>query len=102
MGGLTLGAPGVRAAARVVATPEGLPVLEGEGPLALRRTRARGPYHRVTVVGAMSAPLGGDRIAGGGGGGGGGRGGGGTAAPPHPRPRPDGGGAPQGLIKIYQ
>ncbi|MEU6051632.1 urease accessory protein UreD [Streptomyces xanthochromogenes] len=63
MGGLTLGARGVRATARIVATPEGLPVLEGEGPLALRRTRARGPYHRVTVVGAMSAPLGGDRIA---------------------------------------
>ncbi|MFE9120257.1 urease accessory protein UreD [Streptomyces sp. NPDC007172] len=63
MGGLTLGARGVRATARIVATPEGLPVLEGAGPLALRRTRARGPYHRVTVVGAMSAPLGGDRIA---------------------------------------
>ncbi len=63
MGGLTLGARGVRATARIVATPEGLPVLEGGGPLALRRTRARGPYHRVTVVGAMSAPLGGDRIA---------------------------------------
>ncbi|GGY54662.1 urease accessory protein UreD [Streptomyces xanthochromogenes] len=63
MGGLTLGARGVRATARIVATPEGLPVLEGEGPLALRRTRACGPYHRVTVVGAMSAPLGGDRIA---------------------------------------
>ncbi|MFE4857525.1 urease accessory protein UreD [Streptomyces sp. NPDC056670] len=63
MGGLTLGARGVRATARIVATPEGLPVLEGEGPLALRRTRAGGPYHRVTVVGAMSAPLGGDRIA---------------------------------------
>ncbi|MFB7643843.1 urease accessory protein UreD [Streptomyces sp. NPDC059095] len=62
MGGLTLGARGVRATARIVATPEGLPVLEGEGPLALRRTRASGPYHRVTVVGAMSAPLGGDRI----------------------------------------
>ncbi|MFG3281125.1 urease accessory protein UreD [Streptomyces sp. NPDC048111] len=63
MGGLTLGARGVRATARIVATPEGLPVLEGEGPLALRRTRARGPYQRVTVVGAMSAPLGGDEIA---------------------------------------
>ncbi|MFF4183164.1 urease accessory protein UreD [Streptomyces sp. NPDC001691] len=63
MDGLTLGAPGLRATARIVATSEGLPVLEGEGPLALRRTRARGPHHRVTVVGAMSAPLGGDRIA---------------------------------------
>ncbi|MFE9551913.1 urease accessory protein UreD [Streptomyces sp. NPDC006703] len=63
MGGLTAGATGLRATARIVATPEGLPVLEGEGPLALRRTRAKGPWHRVTVIGAMSAPLGGDRIA---------------------------------------
>ncbi|MFE9408747.1 urease accessory protein UreD [Streptomyces sp. NPDC006704] len=63
MEGVTLGAAGVRATARIVATPEGLPVLEGQGPLALRRTRARGAHHRVTVVGAMSAPLGGDRIA---------------------------------------
>ncbi|MEU4348863.1 urease accessory protein UreD [Streptomyces sp. NPDC023838] len=62
MDGLTLGA-GVRATARILATPEGLPVLAGEGPLALRRTRATGAHHRVTVVGAMSAPLGGDRIA---------------------------------------
>ncbi|MFG2720509.1 urease accessory protein UreD [Streptomyces sp. NPDC048416] len=63
MDGVTPGATGVRATARIVAAPEGLPVLEGDGPLALRRTRARGAYHRVTVVGAMSAPLGGDRIA---------------------------------------
>ncbi|WP_329396783.1 urease accessory protein UreD [Streptomyces melanogenes] len=62
MDGLTPGA-GVRATARIVATPDGLPVLAGEGPLALRRTRATGEGHRVTVVGAMSAPLGGDRIA---------------------------------------
>ncbi|QXE38102.1 urease accessory protein UreD [Streptomyces sp. GMY02] len=54
---------GVRATARIVATPTGLPVLAGEGPLALRRTRATGPGARVTVVGAMSAPLGGDRLA---------------------------------------
>ncbi|WP_046494654.1 urease accessory protein UreD [Streptomyces odonnellii] len=53
----------VRATARIVATPAGLPVLAGEGPLALRRTRATGPGARVTVVGAMSAPLGGDRLA---------------------------------------
>ncbi|MFD9790067.1 urease accessory protein UreD [Streptomyces sp. NPDC059070] len=59
---MTRGA-GVRATARIVATPEGLPVLAGAGPLALRRTRATGDRHRVTVVGAMSAPLGGDRIA---------------------------------------
>ncbi|MFJ4879380.1 urease accessory protein UreD [Streptomyces sp. NPDC088745] len=54
------------ATARVVAAPGGrLPVLAGEGPLALRRTRsADGPDRsRVTVVGAMSAPLGGDRLA---------------------------------------
>ncbi|MEU3187655.1 urease accessory protein UreD [Streptomyces sp. NPDC006923] len=53
----------VRATARIVATPAGLPVLTGDGPLALRRTRALGPGARVTVVGAMSAPLGGDRLA---------------------------------------
>ncbi|MGW7600130.1 urease accessory protein UreD [Streptomyces antimycoticus] len=40
-----------------------LPVLVGGGPLALRRTRAMGGEARVTVVGAMSAPLGGDRLA---------------------------------------
>ncbi|MFE0097177.1 urease accessory protein UreD [Streptomyces sp. NPDC059015] len=53
----------VRATARVVAERDGLPVLESDGPLALRRTRADGPRTRVTVVGAMSAPLGGDRLA---------------------------------------
>ncbi|WP_326613128.1 urease accessory protein UreD [Streptomyces scopuliridis] len=53
----------VHATARIVATPAGLPVLTGEGPLALRRTRATGAGARVTVVGAMSAPLGGDRLA---------------------------------------
>ncbi|MGW2589662.1 urease accessory protein UreD [Streptomyces sp. NPDC001515] len=59
----------VRATARVLAVPDGrggtaLPVLRGEGPLALRRTRAALPgTARVTVVGAMSAPLGGDRLA---------------------------------------
>ncbi|MCQ4079873.1 urease accessory protein UreD [Streptomyces sp. RB6PN25] len=58
---------GVRATARIVAVADGrggtaLPVLAGEGPLALRRTRASGPDTHVTVVGAMSAPLGGDRI----------------------------------------
>ncbi|MFI8965864.1 urease accessory protein UreD [Streptomyces sp. NPDC053493] len=52
------------ATARIVAAADGtLPVLESDGPLALRRTRASGPYTRVTVVGAMSAPLGGDRLA---------------------------------------
>ncbi|WP_228979088.1 urease accessory protein UreD [Streptomyces sp. DH12] len=55
----------VRATARIVAAAGGaLPVLESEGPLAVRRTRARRPgAARVTVVGAMSAPLGGDRLA---------------------------------------
>ncbi|MER7110667.1 urease accessory protein UreD [Streptomyces sp. NPDC000229] len=53
----------VHATARIVATPEGLSVLASDGPLALRRTRATGPYTRVTVVGAMTAPLGGDRLA---------------------------------------
>ncbi|MFJ2093021.1 urease accessory protein UreD [Streptomyces sp. NPDC087901] len=59
----------VRATARITAVGDGrgattLPVLESDGPLALRRTRAALPgAARVTVVGAMSAPLGGDRLA---------------------------------------
>ncbi|MEU2624377.1 urease accessory protein UreD [Streptomyces sp. NPDC007157] len=58
---------GVRAGARIVARADGrggtsLPVLEGEGPLALRRTRGNGAEARVMVVGAMSGPLGGDRF----------------------------------------
>ncbi|MFD3487207.1 urease accessory protein UreD [Streptomyces sp. NPDC058665] len=61
----------VQATARIAAAPDGrggtaLPVLESDGPLALRRTRAAVATHehaRVTVVGAMSAPLGGDRLA---------------------------------------
>ncbi|MCX4967928.1 urease accessory protein UreD [Streptomyces sp. NBC_00654] len=58
----------VRATARIVAVTDArgatvLPVLESGGPLALRRTRAvGGSGARVTVVGAMSAPLGGDRL----------------------------------------
>ncbi|QNP62124.1 urease accessory protein UreD [Streptomyces genisteinicus] len=52
----------VQAAARIVADGTALPVLTGDGPLALRRTRTREPGLRVTVVGAMSAPLGGDRL----------------------------------------
>ncbi|MFV0137344.1 urease accessory protein UreD [Streptomyces sp. HMX87] len=59
---------GVRATARIVARGDGrggtsLPVLEGEGPLALRRTRGSGAEARVMLVGAMSGPLGGDRLA---------------------------------------
>ncbi|MFI8199122.1 urease accessory protein UreD [Streptomyces sp. NPDC085942] len=59
----------VHARARLRAEPDGrggsaLPVLVSDGPLALRRTRApRSAYARVTVVGAMSAPLNGDRLA---------------------------------------
>lgn len=59
----------VVATARITAVADGrgatvLPVLESEGPLALRRTRSPDTaYTRVTVVGAMSAPLGGDRLA---------------------------------------
>ncbi|POX44793.1 urease accessory protein [Streptomyces sp. Ru71] len=39
-----------------------LPVLEGEGPLALRRVRGTGDEAGVLLVGAMSAPLGGDHL----------------------------------------
>lgn len=53
----------VAAHARLTAAAGGaLPVLSGDGPLALRRTGARGPTAQVTLVGAMSAPLGGDRL----------------------------------------
>ncbi|MES9524867.1 urease accessory protein UreD [Streptomyces capoamus] len=58
---------GVRGRARIVARADGrggtaLPVLDGEGPLAPRRTRSTGPGAKVMVVGAMSGPLGGDRF----------------------------------------
>ncbi|MFD8388792.1 urease accessory protein UreD [Streptomyces sp. NPDC059680] len=61
-------ATGVRADARIVARADGrggtaLPVLDGDGPLALRRTRSAGCEARVMVVGAMSGPLGGDRFS---------------------------------------
>ncbi|MFJ1705511.1 urease accessory protein UreD [Kitasatospora sp. NPDC088346] len=54
----------LEATARIVAEPDGrggtaLPVLAGAGPIALRRTRG----HRVTLIGSMAAPLGGDRLA---------------------------------------
>ncbi|MCI3278479.1 urease accessory protein UreD [Streptomyces cylindrosporus] len=66
MDGVTV--TGVRATARILARDDGrggtsLPVLEGDGPLALRRTRASGAEARVMLVGAMSGPLGGDRFA---------------------------------------
>lgn len=59
---------GLRATARIVARADAdgttrLPVLDGDGPFALRRLRAHGGPARVCVVGAMSAPLGGDRLA---------------------------------------
>ncbi|WP_206440176.1 urease accessory protein UreD [Streptomyces scabichelini] len=63
----TAGTAGVRATARIAARSDGrggtaLPTLEGEGPLALRRTRASGSEARVMLVGAMSGPLGGDHF----------------------------------------
>lgn len=63
---------GVTARARVTAVRSAsgrvdLPELRSEGPLALRRTRAPGgggadAAAQVTLVGAMAAPLGGDRL----------------------------------------
>ncbi|MEU7066968.1 urease accessory protein UreD [Streptomyces sp. NPDC053429] len=58
---------GVRATARIAAVADGrggtaLPLLAGEGPLALRRTRGEGAEAGVMLVGAMSAPLGGDHL----------------------------------------
>ncbi|MFD8543237.1 urease accessory protein UreD [Streptomyces sp. NPDC059649] len=59
-------APGVRATARILAAVRGgttaLPVLDGDGPFELRRLNTHGTQARVCVVGAMSAPLGGDRL----------------------------------------
>ncbi|MGX1268510.1 urease accessory protein UreD [Streptomyces phaeoluteigriseus] len=59
---------GVHATARIRADADGrggtaLPVLESDGPLALRRTRGDAGEARVMLVGAMSGPLGGDRFA---------------------------------------
>ncbi|MFJ9413272.1 urease accessory protein UreD [Streptomyces sp. NPDC101227] len=61
-------AAGLRATARIVARADAgggttrLPVLDGAGPFALRRIRSGAHQARVCVVGAMSAPLGGDRL----------------------------------------
>lgn len=59
-------ASGVRATARITAAARGgtttLPVLDGDGPFELRRLRSRGTAARVCVIGAMCAPLGGDRL----------------------------------------
>ncbi|MET8077889.1 urease accessory protein UreD [Streptomyces sp. NPDC005303] len=67
MDGVTAAVTGVRATARMVARDDGrggttLPVLESDGPLALRRTRGSGAETRIMLVGAMSGPLGGDHF----------------------------------------
>ncbi|MFD0028757.1 urease accessory protein UreD [Streptomyces sp. NPDC055059] len=59
---------GVRSTARITASDDRrggtcLPVLDGEGSLALRRIRSTGPDARVMLVGAMSGPLGGDHMS---------------------------------------
>ncbi|MFD7874764.1 urease accessory protein UreD [Streptomyces sp. NPDC059766] len=59
---------GVSATAAIVARDDGrggtaLPVLESDGPRALRRTPASGREAHVMLVGAMSGPHGGDRLA---------------------------------------
>ncbi|MFF4274543.1 urease accessory protein UreD [Streptomyces sp. NPDC001536] len=64
---MTAGVTGVKATARIGARDDGrggtsLPVLEGDGPLALRRTRGSADEARVMLVGAMSGPLGGDHF----------------------------------------
>ncbi|MGY5138247.1 urease accessory protein UreD [Streptomyces nigrescens] len=64
----TCGHPdGVRATARIRATYNGrvtmLPQLRSDGPFHLRRMRTSGKAARVGIIGAMSAPLGGDRLA---------------------------------------
>ncbi|MFD9813521.1 urease accessory protein UreD [Streptomyces sp. NPDC059080] len=63
----TCGHPdGVRATARIRATYNGrvttLPELRSDGPFHLRRMRTGGRAATVGVIGAMSAPLGGDRL----------------------------------------
>lgn len=58
---------GVAATARIRAAHNGrtttVPLLHNDGPFHLRRLRARDEQARVCVLGAMSAPLGGDRLA---------------------------------------
>lgn len=58
---------GARATARIRATYNGrvttLPQLRGDGPFHLRRMRVGGRGATVGIIGAMSAPLGGDRLA---------------------------------------
>jgi urease accessory protein len=58
---------GVHATARVRATHNGrvtmLPLLHNDGSFHLRRLRSRDGRARVGIISAMSAPLGGDRLA---------------------------------------
>lgn len=58
---------GVAATARVRAAHNGrtntLPLLSSDGPFHLQRLRPRGDLARIDVIGAMSGPLGGDRLA---------------------------------------
>ncbi|MFD7492147.1 urease accessory protein UreD [Streptomyces sp. NPDC059832] len=58
---------GVHATARIRATYNGrvttLPQLRSDGPFHLRRMRTGGRAATVGIIGAMSAPLGGDRLA---------------------------------------
>lgn len=57
---------GVHATARIHATYNGrvttLPQLRSDGPFHLRRMRTDGNTAKVGIIGAMSAPLGGDRL----------------------------------------
>jgi urease accessory protein len=65
--GIPTAATGLRATARLRATHNGhtttVPLLHHDGPFHLRRLRPRGERARVRVLGAMSAPLGGDELA---------------------------------------
>lgn len=66
--GASVSPPGcVRATARIGADHNGrattLPLLHSDGPFHLRRLRPHGARARVRVLGAMSAPLGGDHLA---------------------------------------
>ncbi|MEU5366858.1 urease accessory protein UreD [Streptomyces sp. NPDC005925] len=57
----------VHATARIRAAHNGrtttVPLLHNDGPFHLKRLRPRGERARITVLAAMSAPLGGDRLA---------------------------------------
>ncbi|WP_335984192.1 urease accessory protein UreD [Streptomyces sp. CA2R106] len=59
--------PAVTATARVHAARNGtatvLPLLSGDGPFYLQRLRDQDGLARIDVIGAMSGPLGGDRLA---------------------------------------